>query len=51
VTQTPASGYFNHERIFEMEIGLGLIVICLAIACAVWIEKDNKKYDNRKQEK
>jgi len=45
------NAYFHHERIFEMEIGLGLIVICLAIACAVWVEKDNKKYDNKKQEK
>jgi len=30
-----------------MELGLGLIVICLAIACAVWIEKDNQKYDKK----
>jgi hypothetical protein len=31
-----------------MEIGLGLIVICITIACALWIQNDNKKYDNKK---
>ena len=30
-----------------MELGLGLIVICLAIACAVWVENDNKKYEKK----
>jgi hypothetical protein len=34
-----------------MEIGLGLILICITIACALWIQDDDKKYTNKKQEK
>lgn len=28
-----------------MEIGLGLIVICLTIGALYWISKDNEKYN------
>lgn len=36
-----------------MEIGLGLILICITIACALWIQDDDKKYgkSNDKEQK
>jgi len=27
-----------------MELGLGFVILCLAIGCLYWIEKDNKKF-------
>lgn len=30
-----------------MEIGLGLIIICITIACAMWIKKDDQKYEKK----